>query len=144
MASLKLEQQKAVLLGRMKLEVSRCLATAPQLATSPHPAELGLGLGAAVPHPCSPPRLASPPKSPVGGPQPPCTSLQRGSSPYATQDASKTDELKATHSELSVEQVKLEATLAKLDALDSKKNRLKMQVCAHTGRQGRLSLPTRG
>ena len=60
--------------------------------------------------------------------------MQRGPSPYATQDASKTDELKATHSELSAEQVKLEATLAKLDALDSKKNRLKMQVCGHTGR----------
>ena len=72
-ASLKLEQQKAVLLGRMKLE-----------------------------------------------------------------DASKTDELKATHSELSAEQVKLEATLAKLDALDSKKNRLKMQVSSATRGQGRL------
>jgi len=70
-ASLKLEQQKAVLLGRMKLE-----------------------------------------------------------------DASKTDELKATQAELTAEQDKLEATLAKLNALESKK--LAMQVSSTTRGKGRL------
>merc|ERR1712161_30164 len=52
------------------------------------------------------------------------------------EDASKTDELKATQAELTAEQDKLEATLAKLNALESKK--LAMQVSSTTRGKGRL------
>jgi len=54
------------------------------------------------------------------------------------EDASKTDELKSTQAELAEDQNKLEETLAKLNALDSKQSKLKMQMSSATRGKGRL------
>ena len=65
-----------------------------------------------------------------------CAALPHRAAYRGAQDASKTDELKATQAELTAEQDKLEATLAKLNALESKK--LAMQVSSTTRGKGRL------
>ena len=54
------------------------------------------------------------------------------------EDASKTDELKDAQAQLAAEQDKLEATLAKLNELETKKGKLQMQVSSNVRGKGRL------